>query len=283
MSNIEPKYRRPLNSDQLKLLQYLCKYRFSSSQHIALYFNKPSGKYVQNRLKILEDQGLVAKRYDKSYKLKGQPAAYYLLPKAARLLKAQNPDNITDQGIKNRYKDKTASDSFINHCLNVCGSYLHLKTIYGADLKSFTSHDIRLNGFDNYPRWLPDVMMTLPGGAEDNGHIKRFFLDYFEATTPFFVLVRRVKSYLTYAESEDWGVDTPLPTILFITETPAIQKRLRKRIHKQLDEAWDEEAALFYTTTKDQLFQSHVSSEPIWQAATDPDSLVTLQSAEHVS
>jgi SOS-response transcriptional repressor LexA len=75
----------------------LYKFRFGSSDLIAKRFNKPSGKYVQKRLHILEDQGYIARRYDKSYKLQGKPAAYYLLPSAARLLQAQQPDFITDK------------------------------------------------------------------------------------------------------------------------------------------------------------------------------------------
>ncbi|HSW77540.1 MAG TPA: replication-relaxation family protein [Candidatus Chromulinivoraceae bacterium] len=82
----EPKYRKKLNEEQVAVLQLLWRFRFASSEQIAKYQQKPNGKAVQKRLKIPEDQSLIAKRYDKSYKLQGKPAAYYLTPHGARML-----------------------------------------------------------------------------------------------------------------------------------------------------------------------------------------------------
>jgi len=74
----EPKYRKQLNQEQIAVLQMLYRFRFASNEQVAKFQEKPGSKAVQKRLKILEDQGLIAKRYDKSYKLQGKPAAYYL-------------------------------------------------------------------------------------------------------------------------------------------------------------------------------------------------------------
>src|SRR3990170_4920383 len=84
----ESKRHNKLNTEQLAVLQLVYKFRFASSKQIAAYQQKKSAKTIQKRLKILEDQQLIAKRYDKSYKLKGKPAAYYLLPQGARALGA---------------------------------------------------------------------------------------------------------------------------------------------------------------------------------------------------
>src|SRR5437868_6830189 len=82
--NPEPKYRKKLNEEQVEVLQMLYRFRFASSEQIAQFQGKPNAKAIQKRLKILEDQDLIAKRYDKSYKLQGKPAAYYLTPNGAR-------------------------------------------------------------------------------------------------------------------------------------------------------------------------------------------------------
>ena len=66
----EPKYRKKLNEEQVAVLQLLWRFRFASNEQIAKYQQKLNNKAVQKRLKILEDQDLTAKRYDKSYKLK---------------------------------------------------------------------------------------------------------------------------------------------------------------------------------------------------------------------
>ncbi|HVC36213.1 MAG TPA: replication-relaxation family protein [Candidatus Dormibacteraeota bacterium] len=269
MNHRQPKYRRALNDSQIDLLKFLYKYRFSSGQMIAQYFNKPSAKYVQKRLAILEDQGFIAKHYPKSYKLQGLPAAYFLLPKAARLLQSKAPELVPDQAIKNRYRDKTASEAFMTHCLNLGTSCLKLKSIYADKLNCFTQSDIRLEKYDYFPKWLPDAFISLKPVTK--GANKHFFLDYFEDSTPFFVLVRRIKSYLTYAKDGEWEVtNRPLPTILLISETAATQKRLRRRIQKELNDTWDEEIAKFYTTTKEQLFSMTQTNDKIWQQPANP-------------
>src|SRR5437667_6662229 len=84
----KPKYRKKLNEEQVEVLQMLYRFRFASSEQIAQFQAKPGAKAIQKRLKILEDQGLIAKRYDKSYKLQGKPAAYYLTPTGARAFAA---------------------------------------------------------------------------------------------------------------------------------------------------------------------------------------------------
>jgi hypothetical protein len=87
----EPKYRKKLNEEQIAVLQLLWRFRFASSEQIATYQQKTNSKAVQKRLKILEVQDLIAKRYDKSYKLRGRPAAYYLTPNGARMLAVHKP------------------------------------------------------------------------------------------------------------------------------------------------------------------------------------------------
>ncbi len=64
MRSSEPKYRRPLNEDQLDLLRVLYIYRFVTSQQLAEYFHKPNAKFIQKRLLILGAQCYIAKHYD---------------------------------------------------------------------------------------------------------------------------------------------------------------------------------------------------------------------------
>jgi DNA-binding HxlR family transcriptional regulator len=103
MTVAEPKYRRPLNPEQLAVLDWLYKVRFSSSKQIAKYLLKPNQKTIQNKLQILEERGFIGKHYDKSYKLAGRPAEYFLTPQGARQLPA---DSTNEWAIKALYKTK---------------------------------------------------------------------------------------------------------------------------------------------------------------------------------
>jgi hypothetical protein len=230
LNTSEPKYRKRLNKEQLAVLNLLHTFRFASSEQIATYQKKPGSKSIQKRLKILEDQDLIAKRYDKSYKLRGNPAAYYLLPNGARALATQGDRGKSEPiTIKRIYKDKGVSEGFIQHCLNLLSIYLTLRTLHGDKLRLFTKSYLKREEYDYFPQPLPDTYFYLKteGGRED------YILDIFEDTQPFFVLVRRIKKYMQYAESEEWPGET-LPTILIVVESSSVHKTYRERTTRLL-------------------------------------------------
>lgn len=253
----EPKYRKKLNHEQLAVLNLLYAFRFASNEQVAKYQEKPNNKHVQKRLKILEDQGFIAKRYDKSYKLKGKPAAYYLLPKGARALVALD-DRGEDEpiNIKRIYKDKDVSEGFIQHCLNLLSVYLSLDSLYGNKLDFFTKSDLKYEQFEFYPQPLPDAHFRISTKNSDES----VFLDIFEDSQPFFVLIRRIKKYLEYAGSGEWP-EEGMPTILIVVENKSVHKRLRKRITKELRDSYEEVA--FATTQLDYLLDAEYKGK-VW-------------------
>jgi DNA-binding HxlR family transcriptional regulator len=249
MSKPEPKYRRPLNKEQLEVLDLLFNYRFSISKQIARYFNKEDIKLVRKRLNILEEQGFVAKRYDSSYKLAGRYAEYYLAPKGAKYLQALRTSNtdkykeenqIADQAIKNRYKDKTVSQLFMSHSLTVLDLFLHYKDKHGDKIYIFSK--VQLQPYDYFIKPLPDLFLSITSKtnrAKDDA-LKRYFIDYFEDSIPFFIVIRRIKKYITYYEEDEWADDNP-PKVLLITESERKQKQVSRRIAKELRDAYMDE------------------------------------------
>lgn len=244
----EPKYRKKLNEEQVAVLQLLWRFRFASSEQIAKSQAKPSSRAVQKRLKILEDQDLIAKRYDKSYKLQGKPAAYYLKPQGARTLEACKPREADEPiNIKRLYKDKDASEGFIEHCKNILGVYLALRDLYpGKKLYFITKSRLSYEKFDFMPNPLQDACICIKTRKGD----RYFFLDIFEDNQPFFVLIRRIKKYLEYAGSGEWArydEEVGLPTILLVVQNKSVHKRLRKRLAYELRESYEE---LTFATAK---------------------------------
>jgi len=273
-SKLEPKYRKKLNKDQVAVLQLLYRFRFASSEQIARYQEKPGSKAIQKRLKILEDQKLIAKRYDKSYKLKGKPAAYYLLPQGARAL-TKHANRRPDEPInfKRIYKDKDVSETFNEHCLNVLSVYLALKALYPAKgkLGYFTKSQLSYDKYDFFPNPLQDAYVHIKTSQDD----KHFFLDIFEDIQPFFVLIRRIKKYLDYAGGGDWATysDGGLPTILLVVQNKSVHKRLRKRIAKELRDSYEE--ITFVTTKLEHILNNTENKGRVWfpidEDGDDPD------------
>lgn len=270
MNKIESKTRRKLNAEQLEVLELLYKFRFGSNDLIAQYFGKKSRAFVFKRLSILLEQGFIGKRFDSSYRIKGKPAAYYLLPAGARKLQETRSSEDEPVNIKGIYKDKTVSETFIQHSLGIFRVYNQLKTQHGAELAFFTKTD--LASYEHFPKPLPDAFVSL----EVKDSTRYFFVEIVEDTQPFFTAVRSVKKYLDHKESGEWAItETDYPIILFICESTSLQKRLQKQITKMLNASWADDIT-FATTTKAEL-GSLPEDDAIWQNVTEPDDKLPLQ------
>lgn len=253
------KYRRPLNKQQVQALFILYWYRFCTSKQIAVGLKRPDPKSIQNKLKVLEDQGLISKRYDKNYKLAGRPAEYYITPKGARTLEAAQPDTTNQWATKSLYKNKTVSDDFLKHCITIVAVAQCMRKLYGDKLWILPKSYMAKYGF--YPKWTPDLDLKLP--ARGDTPAKHYFIDIWDGSKPFFVSVRKTRNYVNFKESGDWIEDAQFPAILAICEDTYAQKKLNRQMKRILNDAWDNDL-VFATTTRRQLEEASKPSEKIW-------------------
>lgn len=253
------KYRRSLNKQQLRTLFVLYWYRFCTNKQIAISLKRSDPKGIQSKLKILEDQELISKRYDKTYKLAGRPAEYYITPKGARALEAAQPDATNSRATKSLYKNKTVSDDFLKHTTTIVDVAQRLRKLYGDKLWILPKSYMAKYSF--YPTWTPDLHIKIleRGGTA----AKHYFLDIWDGTKPFFVSVRKTRNYVNFKEIGDWQEDEPYPAILAICEDDYTQKKLSRQMKRILDDSWDDEL-VFATTTRKQLDEATKPTEKIW-------------------
>lgn len=245
-------------------------YRFCTSRQLARSFDKTSPKAIQNKLQILEAQGLIGKRYDKSYKLAGRSAEYFITPKGARALEKANPDSTNAWATKSLYKNKTVSDDFLKHCIAVTEIAQRLRAIYGDSKKLHILPKSYMALCDYYPSWTPDLHIGIPGKGESP--TRHYFVDIWDGTKPFFVSVRKTRNYVNFKESGDWQDDELYPAILAICEDERAQKKLNRQMKRILDEAWDDEL-VFATTTRLKIEEAARASEKIWHQVGDDESV----------
>jgi len=266
MNEIKTKHRTTLNDEQLEVLALLYKFRFGSNNLIAEYFGKKQRGFVFKRLKILEEQGFIGKRFESNYRIQGKPAAYYLLPAGAR--KLQEHRGSEDINVKAIYKDKSVSESFIQHSHGIFSAYNQLRTHYDSKLNFFTKSD--LTSFEHFPKPLPDGFLSL----EVKKNTSHFFLEIIEDSQPFFATVRKIKKYIDYNESGEWDItETDFPAVLFICESTSLQKRLRKQLFKQTN---DYDDCTFTTTTKAELHAIDTDTDDAIWLSDDPDEKISL-------
>ena len=255
------KYRRPLNKQQVRTLFILYWYRFCTSKQIAVSLKRSDPKSIQNKLKILEDQGLISKRYDKNYKLAGRPAEYYITPKGARALEVAQPDTTNQWATKSLYENQTVSDEFLKHTITVVDVAQRLRALY--DNKPWILPKSYMAKYSVYPTWAPDLHIKIPMRGETP--TKHYFLDIWDGSKPFFVSVRKTRNYVNFKESGDWEEeeDEAFPVVLAICNDPNAQKKLNRQMKHILYNDWDG-GLIFATTTIQQLEAATQPAEKIW-------------------
>ncbi len=250
MNQTRPKRYKVLNQPQLLVLNLLYRFRFMTAAQLAKAFHKNRASDLQKRLKILAEQDYINKRYDKTYRLQGKPAAYYLTPKGFRYLQRINPYLKKWKLKDSLYRNKHLSEAFIIHQIKIADLASYFNNLYGQKLELVTVNELVF--YSNIPHWLPDLLLIIKF-REAKGY---FFLDLFEDSKPFFVYVRKARSYLNYAQEieEKYTGKTNIPIILMICVNPRRERKLRRQILKAQDELFG--TVVFATTTLERFLSS---------------------------
>ena len=236
---------RPLNSHQLQLLITLYKFRFVTAQLIASSQGAKYTRVILARLKILVDQEYIGQNYDKSYKIIGKPATYYLLPKGIQILRQQK---FADPNVLKRiYYDKNADDTHIIHRLNVFKAYVTIKQKNPKVFQFYSKSE--LASWKHIPKDLTDAYLKKNEGISATGLFaakpdepepSAYFLSYYEASMPYWRIRSSIRRYIAYAESEKWQKATKndFPTVLIVCETKALERRVQKLAEREVDASW---------------------------------------------
>ncbi len=257
-----PVNHRPLNHHQVRLLQTLYKFRFTTTQLIA-QSQSINKRVIQSRLTLLVQQEYLGQNYDNSYKLTHRPATYYLRLEAVRYLRKQPYANTNV--ISSIYHDKRASDSHIAHCLQVFTVYVAFKGLYKENMKFLSKSE--LAGRAHFPKELPDAYIELLGSP--------YLLMCVTESMRYGKLVYQVRQLVAYAESDEWKKRfSTLPVMLVVADKELVKRRMRRIISQELDKSY---ALLsFLLTTTGALENITKQDEAIWSNVTQPSKVVNL-------
>lgn len=230
ISKAEPKYRRPLNPEQVDILELVYKFRFVTMATVKDYFIESNpGTNVFRRLEVLADQSFIAKRYFNNYRLLHKPVVYYLLPEGARKLNDYR-DKGDEADIKGTYRDSTVSERFAMHCVAVFDLYNHLTEQYDDELEFLAKSDQA--DFDDFPKQKPDAYLMMS--------TKHYFVDVLDDDAHLLIdTSKRIKRYIAYRKSGNWAVmNAPFPEIVFVCNSEEACERVQQRCNYLLGKAW---------------------------------------------
>ncbi len=262
-----------LNAKQLALLRLLYRFRFATSNHlaIALDLKLTNPNHIHNRLKILLEQKYIGRNYTGQYKIDRRPAEYYLLEEGIKALKQQMADKSDSKVLHNLYSDKNAGPSFIAHNLDVFTVFCRLKERYGDGLRFFTKSQIA--SYTHFPKQKPDALIRL----DVDGEQKEFFLEVIDPSKRFFTYVAKARRYIEYSDDETWtrATNTKLPAILVVGDTVGIEIRFQKQAARFLKRHYSEEPKM-YTSNMDKLGTIKPGYDRVWRNVEEPEKIISL-------
>jgi len=272
-----------ITKQQLLILAYTYWFRFVSTRQLQFWFSKKQIQQVQQRLNLLLERGWIGRNFSNLDRLTGKYASYYLLPAGIRAFKSNQHKlgfelELDPKVLHNIYKDRTASERFINHCLAVGDIYCNLLRLYGNKLEFFSKTQI---ASDNYfPEQRPDAYLRLIGGSKTKPTRSEYFLEYCEEIIPFWVHRKRIKAYIEYNDEGTWKDATAraFPTILLVAESPVLQRRLQRFIKKVTDEIWADD--LRFKLSNKELLATSTSKEAIWTEYDEDEEIMCSRTLE---
>ncbi|MDO4684661.1 MAG: MarR family winged helix-turn-helix transcriptional regulator [Candidatus Saccharibacteria bacterium] len=260
--------RSALKQGQIDILETLYKYRFGSRQLLADSLGIKSSSNLFEKLNVLMKHGFVARRYDKSFKLRGVPAAYYLTPKGLRRLQLiHGSERVTDAIIKASYRDKVVGQSFVDHVVEV---YVHANRLQHKHppLKVFLRREMALYSY--FPANPPDAFLSL----KTNDGLRRFFFDVVSKDMPPSAINRRLVNYMEFFDDGGWdATGSDLPKLLFLLENPATENRLRRTAHAVRSRFDLDDEIEIYTATIESLLGDNSA---IWSNIDELGELLSL-------
>jgi hypothetical protein len=261
-----------LSDGQVSVLKLLYRYRYGSIDLLRTSLKMKNNSGLYQKLEVLIKHKYVGKQYKKEYRLIGFPAAYFLLPKAYKLLSQQYDYDIPETVVKASYRDNNRSDRFISHMLQIYTASTELARLYPG-IKFYSSREIL--GYESFPDNLPDGYLSLDTGNAT----RRYFLDIISEDTPRYVINKLVSDYHEFFLEDTWSsTGSDLPALLIIAEGGKSEKYLQKLLRSRQD-VIDMTEPRFYTSTLKALKGSTKESNNIWSEVSSPEDPLPLSDA----
>ncbi len=253
---------QPITLQQQTLIPLLFSFRYINRLQFQHYLGNQNPSHINRQLKDLVDKAYFRKieeGSERDYQGYSKPVTYYVGPKGIRFMATLK--NLKVENLKNRYRDGTRFQAFIDHNLLLTEIFLQFreKAKENNSILSFqTKTDFEEES--TLSRFSPDAYVV-EGGEEK----KISWLEIVDIEAQRFVLKRRIRSLFKLYSTNSLEVDTGenFPAILLICPTRELQGLLKNYIAKiQEDQGED---IVFKLTTYEKVKTLGVNSK-IWKS-----------------
>ena len=222
------KRHNKLSEKQINILIVIYRFRFITIPLLAKY-NLVSNQSIAGSLKVLEEMGLIEKRYISSYRIQGKAARYFLSPKAIKLFK--DNEDINQHSLNLFYKTKLLSEDAVDSHIQTLQTYI--------DYKAKLTNNYTLK--TKYELYKHEDQPDPPSDIYARSNIKQqsdIFIEIHNNSQTFVIQKR-----LTYlAEFIEDNYDDKQPKVILITNKK--DKKLEK-IVENINEEYSDSGYLF--------------------------------------
>lgn len=223
-------HKSKLNDKQIHILKLAYKFRYLTTNNLARRLNITHNS-AYSALTILNDTGYLGKLYDKSYKLAGKSARYYLTLEAVKFL-SDKEFSLSKRVLSTRKSEGEKSTEFIDLQVELFTLYLDIKDSTSDNLVILTGSEMAtLKGF----------IRPYPGlYVQNRTNGKQYFVDLMDGQH-LFLAKKRIRKYIDHYESDKWEAKT-YPEVVIVRSRDSERKQLDWYIKQQLEDKYLDES-----------------------------------------
>lgn len=244
--------KHSLTPKQQTLLLLLYKFRFLNRIQIQTILNHKTFNRINTWLKELYEKQYIGRILNTQSKINNTPAIYYLSKNGISFLKTL--PNVEKTYLVKLYKESTRSEEFIQKCIFIADTYIHLQKKYtDTTFKFYTQSDYSINGLikEIFPSFLFRKELEKPYNI----------VEIFKDTMPRYAIRSKISKYIDFFTDGQWLNNEHSPNILFICPDKKIEKFISTFSKKILNE---EKLDLnMYVSTLDQINNLSIEGE-VW-------------------
>jgi len=227
-----PTQPKQLTPQQLTTLKIIYKFRFITADLLSQY-RSTTLSTAKEALSILHTSGYIGRQYDKSYKLLGKGARYFLTAQSIKVLKDQ--EGLNEQVLRARYKDKSATHSLIESSLNIFKTALDIRTNYPEMFTIFTRYE--LANYPHFPRPLPNLYIRR--NEPDSTKTNEYFIELL-GDIQFFVVKKLIDRHVEHYEEGEWHSGA-YPQLILQTHNASLRKKAAEYIESLIENGYVDE------------------------------------------
>ena len=262
----------PITNQQQAILRLIYKYRFLDRTQIQKLLGHNDKKRSIAWLKDLRDKQYVSWIYDgHNFAEKIKPAVYFLNLNGVRYLRTLKQFPAAE--LRKRYRESSRQPDFITRCRLLADCCLNLETqsklIDGLKYSTIIAADYA-DPASNY-HFLSELspplcfvkQQTTPGEVI----VTNYLLEVFDATTPRYMVKKRLKDYVEYLADGDWERATgeaKSPNALLACPTTAELIYAKRRTRRLLEDSGDDNNIHIRFATVQQI-RLHGITGKIWE------------------